>query len=276
MWMKYFNRILYALVAALGILIVYNLTDSAVKSKELTERAADALSAEDYDYFVSVRFYRPEPIEDVVVASGDATYRILVYDAAYIRMEDENYTVVDGLVWLMVQTAGTPIDNYFDIRYLNDEETVTTRLGFRIFDFPLFSGMDQNSTATLVKRSDLFSNEGVSLITSIELWVGDERRLVIPVDIDETDFATKDAIEGYMTQNGDLPEASFGEVAMSDVIVIDTTGPAVRNILIYVGVVALLTYLLFKYREKRLGRKPPTPGVQKDIERLQATKQEKQ
>ncbi len=272
--MKYLNRLLYAMVAALGILIVFNITDSTVKSKELTARAETALSENNYDYFVSVRFFQTEPIEDIVVSSGDATYHVLIYDAAYIRMVEEEFDIVDGFVWLMFQTSGTSIDPYFDIRYLNGTDLLKTQLGFQVFEFPVYSGMDQQSTATLVKKSDFVTAnpEAFTEITSIELWVGDEQRLTIPVSITIDDFTTKAAIADYIALNNDAPNASFGTVTMSPVIVIDSSGPAVRNILFYVALVAILTFVLFKAREKRLGRKTPTIGVQQDIEKLHAPK----
>ena len=61
---KYINRILYALIAALGLMFVYNLTVANVKTSYLKEQGQIELDAGNYKYFISSRFYDETPIFD--------------------------------------------------------------------------------------------------------------------------------------------------------------------------------------------------------------------
>jgi hypothetical protein len=265
---KYINRILYALIAALGLMFVYNLTVANVKTSYLKEQGQIELDAGNYEYFVSSRFYDETPIFEETITSFDSTYHVLVYEVAFVKLINEQYFVTDGLFFIMHQTDGTPIEGYFDVFFTTESDIEVQYLGFRVLDFPLYSALDQDNESNMVPRS-LFVKDGTyQNITGIRLSLGEEVILEIPLLITDAEYNVKFELETSITTNNEVPSEAFGNVSYAPVIIIDSKNQVMINLSIYIVAIILFTVGLFTYQKKRLGKKEPTEGVQKDVAKL--------
>ena len=272
---KYINRILYALVAAIGVLFVYNLTMANVKTKYLMEQGEIALDAGNYEYFISTRFYDETPIYDELHVSGDKTYLIKIYEVAYVKLINEQYIVTDGLFFIMHQQTGELIDGYFNVTFNTESDLKVEYLGFRVLSLPLYSALDQDTASNMVPRYLFIEDLAFQNITGVTLSLGEEVLLDLTFLIEESEFNIKSELENYILTNNDVPDSAFSNVSYAPIIIIDAKSEVTRNIIIYVVAISLFTFGLFTYRKKRLGKKEPTIGVQKDIEKLKDSEQGK-
>ena len=264
----YINRILYALIAALGLMFVYNLTVANVKTTYLREQGQIELDAGHYTYFISTRFYDETPIFDETMMNLTNTYHVLVYEVAYVKRINEQYLVTDGLFFIMHQTEGTPVEGYFDVFFTTESDIEVQYLGFRVLDFPLYSALDQDTEANMVPRSLFVQNNVFQNVTGLKLSLGDDIILEVPLLITDAEFNVKSEIESYIATHDEVPSEAFGNVSYAPVIVIDTQKQVILNLSIYVVSVTLLTIGVFTYQKKRLGKKEPTEGVQRDVQKL--------
>ncbi|MBU1093858.1 MAG: hypothetical protein KKH01_05300 [Firmicutes bacterium] len=266
---KYINRIIYSLVAALGLMLVFNLTDSYARTLYLEEQGAIALSENDYEYFISVRFYNEVPILETTIIEGERSIDLMIYEVAYIAAINEEYIVNDGLYILMHQTSGADLTDFFTVRILAGTSISEDYMGFKIFSLPLYSAITEDTQSSLIKKS-LFEIDGVfQEITQIEIYQDNDLFYTVPVSIQDTNFTVKTQIEDYLSANSEAPSEAFGNVSMAPIIHINTTALVLRNIAIYAVIVIVFTILMFRARNKRLGKKDPTEGVKKDLERLE-------
>lgn len=265
---KYVNRIIYALLAALGLMIVYNLTDSYARTLYLEEHGQIALDNNDLSYFISVRFYDATPVYQETVNVGDISFDLFIYQGAYVQATETGYQVVDGLYVLMHQTSGASLTDFFTVRFSSGTAVTEDLMGVKIFKLPVYSAVEENSHAALIKKSLFEVNGTYQTITNLTIFQETDELVSIPLSIDASQYTVKAAIEDYMTShNGAVPDQAFGDVSMAPVIEIDTRSIVFRNIAIYIVFAGGITYWIFRAR-KKLGKKEPTIGVKQDIEKL--------
>lgn len=264
--MKIFSRIIYAICAAFGLLLVYSLTDSQIRSEYLQTEGEQALARFDYDYFVSVRYYNPEPLVDVELTKGENEFHIFAYEVAYISIVDSEYVVQDGIFFLMHQTKGSAFAEYSEVILETDSDLNVELLGFQVLDLPLFSAMDQESTSPLFKKSAFLKEENYQNVTNILINLDNEDAyLETPVSIDWSQFFVKEELENYLSAFDKAPDQPFNGVALANVVTVDTSGPVIRNVAIYVAAVLVLTIVLLFVKKRRMGRMEPTPGLKNDL-----------
>lgn len=266
---KYINRIIYSLVLALGLMLVFNLTDTYARTLYLEEQGAIALEANNYEYFISVRFYNDVPVIETIIQEGERSFDLKIYEVSYISLVDDIYTINDGLYMLMHQTTGNDLTDFFTVKISAGTILSEDYMGFKVFSLPLYSAITEDTQSSLIKK-DLFEIDGVfQEITQIEIYQENDLFTTISLSITSSDFTVKTQIEDYISANGEAPKDAFSNVSMAPIIHIDTTSIVLRNIAIYSVIVIGLTILMFRIRNKRLGKKEPTIGLQQDIERLE-------
>jgi len=265
---KYINRIIYALLAALGLMLVFNLTDTYARTLFLEEQGAIAIENNDYAYFISVRFYDEVPLVEETITISDRSFDLMIYQAAYIQLVNETYVVHDGLYIMMHQIAGESLNDFFTVRISSGTEITKDFMGVKIFSLSMYSVLDEDTQASLLKKSVFESDSVFQTITNITIFQDNDELIQIPVDIEETQFTVKADIIDYIDFNGSAPDEAFGNVTMAPIIEIDTRPIVFRNIAIYIVFAIGVTVLIFTAR-KRLGKKEPTIGVKQDIEKLE-------
>lgn len=269
MVLKYINRILYALGIALGLIFVYNLSDSYARTLELQKRGEEALDSEAYEAFMPTRYYNPTLLVDETVDESGVIYQVKIYEVAYIRLLNDELIVVDGLHVLMIQDEGVLQSEFFQVQWIQGDQMIDY-VGYRYFDLPVYSVMNAE-TATMFTRRDTFYDDQQTFepITGFQVYQNENVLFTLDFDISESDFVIKSELEAYLDLHEDAPSSAELHYALSPEVIIDTKPLVIRNLVIYVVIASLVTYVIFKYRNQRLGRKDPTEGLQKDIDRLQ-------
>lgn len=267
---KILNRFIFALLAAIGVLLVFNLTDSYHRTLQLEEMGREALANNDYDFFVSVRYYNKVPIVDEIITEGERTFSLKIYEVAYIKLIEEEYVVTDGIHLIIHQTAGEPLYNFFSIRFEADNVPMVQYLGVKLFSLPVYSAINEETKASIIKKDTFMINDEFQTITKMEIFQEDEVFTSIPLGIEGSVFSIRAEIESYIQEHNEPPSQAFDNVSMAPVIHINNIAVVLRNIAIYFLGMIVLTLVVFKAR-KRLGRKEPTIGVKKDIEKINKT-----
>lgn len=268
MVLKYINRILYALGIALGLIFVYNLSDSYARTLELQKRGKEALESSTYEAFMPTRYYNPTLLLDETIDESGVIYQLKIYEVAYIRLLDDELIVVDGIHILMIQDEGPLQTEFFQVQFVQDSATIDY-VGYRYFDLPVYSVMNAE-TATMFARREIFFNPSLSFepITGFKVYQNEEILFEVTLDINEEDFVIKEELEDYISIHHDAPSEADFNYALSPEVIIDTKPIVIRNLAIYIIFSGLITYLIFRYRNKKLGRKTPTEALKKDLDRL--------
>lgn len=268
--MKIIRRIFYALAVSVGMMLVYSLTDSHVKTVALEAAGQDAIEQEDWAYFLPVRYYHSEPLLDQTVVQNGRELRILLYEVAYVGPKDgETFPVTDGLAVLIFQESGDPLAEYFQVVLTTDQETEVTDLGYQLLDFPLYSVLEEDSTSPMFAKSRFFrEGSGYANPVLMEFVQNGETVLSLPLSLDLSAFSLKDELDSYLLAHSEPPAENSGPIAVVERLEIDSTWPVIRNLILYAVAVVGLTIFIFTYRRRRLGHQPPTPGLETDLNRL--------
>jgi len=270
---KIINRVVFALIAALGLLLVFNLSDSYFKAKELVRLGEIAIAEGDIDQFLAVRFHRSDKIATRRVVIGDSTYDFYLYDVAYVAKEDDVLVVHEGMTFLLHLITGPGMPDYAEVLYRVGDEVIVEHLGIRIFELPIYSGIDQTSMAAIVLMNQLTIDDIFQSIDGIEWQIDGVSIGIVDVTLTEADFTIGAELEAYIAANGAVPTEPFGDILITDTLIIDTSLETFIAGILYLSVVALITLLLFKRNKNRMGKKPPTMGLQRDLDLLHKEKE---
>lgn len=274
---KYIYRIVLILLAGLGLLTTYNLTEAHVISSYLTREGEKALLDENYDFFLPSRYYNPNLLVDTVFSDGDTTLKIKIYEVARIMIYEEGLQVEDGIFLLIEQVSGTDLHYTFDIEYVSNDDLVIEYFGKKQFTLPLYISMQGGTERTILLKDDFLDEDSDVFLplTQIKIYQNKELSFEIPVTVDFSQFVIKDQIQSYLELHDEAPEEASENYALAPVIKIEDTNRLIlRNMIIYVSTVIVLTVVFFRYKNNRLGKKKATEGLQKDVNKIYE-KQEK-
>jgi hypothetical protein len=252
--------------------LVFNLTDSYFKAKELVRLGEIAVAEGDIDSFLAVRFHRSEKIDTRRIVLGDSTYDFYLYDVAYIAETETGFVVKEGMTFLLQLIEGDGMPDYTQVLFQSGEADVVEQLGIRVFELPIYSGIDQVSMASVILVEKLKIDGVFQVVDTIEWQVDDVAIGSIMVQITAADFTIGAELETYLSEHGSVPTEPFGTVRITAPLVIDTTMEIFIAGLTYLSAVALITILLFKRNKNRMGKKPPTNGLKRDIEKIHSPK----
>jgi hypothetical protein len=274
---KYIYRFVLILLAGLGLLTTYNLTEAYVISGYLTREGEKALLDENYDFFLPSRYYNQNLLVDTVFSHEDTTLKIKIYEVARIMIYEEGLQVEDGIFLLIEQVSGTDLHYTFDIEFISNDDLVIEYFGKKQFTLPLYITMQGGTERTVLLKEDFYNEENdVYLpLTSIKIYQNKVLSFEIPVTIDFNQFVIRDQIQSYLDLHDEAPEEAAENYSIAPVIKIeDTKGFILRNMIIYVATIIVLTVVFFRYKNNRLGKKKATEGLQKDVKKIYE-KQEK-
>lgn len=272
MLIKYINRMIFAFIAAIGLLMVYNFTDSAIRKREVRAEALKALEAEDLNFFVPFKYYNSNRLVDEVVETEDHTLHIMVYEVVLISTEvaSSDYVFREGIFFLMEMIEGPKWGEYYSVELTASNNQKQEYLGFQLLDLPIYSAMNPDTAVQFMDRAQFKSGEIIMPITQIDLFLEgvEEPYVSIPVNFSNESFTVMNKVINYYETEGELPTEPFENVALSNQLIINTNIWVFITTGIYLVVVSALTVFIFTYKKKTLGRKKATIGVEKDIERL--------
>jgi len=268
---KYINKIILVLLAGLGLLTTYNLSEAHVISSYLEKEGRKALENEDYTFFMPSRYYNENILADFTHTENDSSFQIKIYEVARIMAYEEGLEVEDGIFLLIEQLSGTPLLYTFDVDFVSDDDLIISYFGKRQLSLPLYATIQGQTERTILLKDDFYDEETDAYLplTSIRIYENDELSFDIPVLIDFESFVIKNQIISYMETNDEAPNEAFLSVSITPVISpYDTNQIILRNMIIYVSFVILMTFVIYGKRNKRLGRKRATEGLQTDVDKL--------
>lgn len=267
--MKIFNRILFALVAAVGLYLVMDLSNERVVNNYINEVGIEALENTDYDFFVSARYFHQTPLYDDTLNIAPYTFLIKVYNVANIIETDDGYDVIEGFQVVLHQTDGPILQPPFAGRIITDDiDVVIEYIGLKINDLPVYTFVTGVPRATFFNASLFMVNDTYKKPISLEIVQGDTVLGSYPLLIEETDYQLEPLLETYIDTFDAVPDESFGDVGYAVVIDIDSSALVIRNAIIYIVVIAIITVLLFVREKKQMGRKKATEGLKQDVQKL--------
>lgn len=272
MLIKYVNRMIFAFLAAIGLLLTYNFTDSAVRKDVIREAATEALANDDIDFFVPFKYFNADRLYDGIVETEDHTLHVMVYEVVLVStsVTSDEYVFRDGIFFLMEKIEGPKWGEYYSIKVVGSNNQQQEYLGFQLLDFPIYSAMNPDTAVQFIDRSQFKNGEMILPITQIDMYLEgmDEPYISIPVNFTNERFTVMDQVVEYYETNGELPEEPFNNVSISTRVEIDSTRWVILAFAIYAFIIGGLTWFVFVRKKKTMGRKKATIGVEKDIERL--------
>ncbi|MCV2231437.1 hypothetical protein N7548_01170 [Acholeplasma manati] len=272
MLIKYVNRMIFAFLAAIGLLLTYNFTDSAVRKDVIREAATEALANDDINFFVPFKYFNADRLYDGIVETEDHTLHVMVYEVVLVStsVTSDEYVFRDGIFFLMEKIEGPKWGEYYSIKVVGSNNQQQEYLGFQLLDFPIYSAMNPDTAVQFIDRSQFKNGEMILPITQIDMYLEgmDEPYISIPVNFTNERFTVMDQVVEYYETNGELPEEPFNNVSISTRVEIDSTRWVILAFAIYAFIIGGLTWFVFVRKKKTMGRKKATIGVEKDIERL--------
>lgn len=272
MLIKYINRMIFAFLAAIGLLLTYNFTDSAVRKDVIREAATEALANDDIDFFVPFKYFNADRLYDGIVETENHKLHVMVYEVVLVStsVTSDEYVFRDGIFFLMEKIEGPKWGEYYSIKVVGSNNQQQEYLGFQLLDFPIFSAMNPDTAVQFIDRSQFKNGEMILPITQIDMYLEgmDEPYVSIPVNFTNERFTVMDQVVEYYETNGELPEEPFNNVSISTRVEIDSTRWVILAFAIYAFIIGGLTWFVFVRKKKTMGRKKATIGVEKDIERL--------
>lgn len=269
---KYINRIVLVLLAGLGLLTTYNLSEAHVISTYLNEKGQEALDEGNYTFFMPSRYYHEDILVETTHTEDNVSLVIRIYEVSRIMSDEEGLRVEDGIFLLIEQISGEDLPYTFDVEFIADEDLIIPYVGKKQLSLPLYASIQKQTERTIVLKDDFYDTESDAYkpLTEIRLFQEENFDISIPVNIDFETFIIKDQIEGYLSSHDDIaPTEDFLDVSVTERIVpVDSNRIILRNLIIYVVIVITLTITFFRYKNNRLGRKEKTEGLQKDVSKL--------
>ena len=267
--MKIFNRILFALAAAMGLYLVMDVSNERVVKEYINEVGSEAIDNGDYDFFVSARYYHQTPLYDDTFEVGQYTFLIKVYNVANIIESDEGFEVVEGFQIMLHQTNGPTLEPPFAGRIITDDtDIVIEYIGLKISDLPVYTFVTGVPRATFFDASLFITDSIYHNPQSFQIVQGESVLGSYDLLIEETDYQLKPLLEAYIDTHNDVPTETFGDVGYAVVIQIDSSALVIRNAIIYIVIIGIITVLLFVVQKKQMGRKQATEGLKKDVDKL--------
>jgi len=274
--MRILNRIFFALLAATGLYLVIDFTNEKVVNEYVNEKGQEAIDQENFDFFVSARYYDKNLILEDVFITEFYTFEVKIYNVANIRQTDGIYEVIEGFQIILYQTQGPVLEPPFNGDIISSSSDIEVQyLGIKISDLPIYTFALGNPRSTFFNKNLFIKDDLFYPPTRLDLTYSTLEIGSFEFVIDETDFKLTEWLMTYISENNVVPSAAFDNVGYSPTIDIDSSSLVIRNSIIYVSITTLITILLFFVRKKKMGRKKATVKLTKDIQKVKSQHNEK-
>lgn len=269
MIMKFINGFIFTVAVLLGYMAVFSTTVSSITNHQVNKQGQIALDEDNYTHFIPTRYYHKTPLYTVKLSNETYDFDMIVYDSAYILAKkdaDSDFEVIEGLSFVLIQ-KGQAIKNYQEVTLtLSSNKTIDFYLT-RISKLNVYYLVHKETSASFVKKAFLMTEDIYDPIVNIQI---NQTDLSLDLDpLEESNFVLHNPLLAYVNTHKDGPSQETGVISVSPVFVVSTVGAVLLASSIYFFIVALflVLYILYK-RRKNLGRKQPTTGLEKDLERI--------
>jgi hypothetical protein len=264
---------MFGLIIAVGLMLVYTITDEYYRSREIMDIVGQKLEDQDYQDIISAAYYDETPVFEETIIQDDQEFLVLIYQAAHITDTTNGLLVLDGFQLLVAQKSGEMLPEYFDVFVSAQSDIEVSYTGFNMYNLGLYSVFDPDTQGSLFLRN-YFEKDGVyQSINQITFSKDDVIILDIEVDLSESLFTLKTPLENYIDLNDDVPKTDIQDVNYNSPIIIDIRDKVIRNVIIYLTAAFITYYLMFIRKRKTLGREKMSEGLKKDVDKLNNAKE---
>lgn len=269
--MKIVNRIIFGLVAALGLMLIISITDEYYRSRAVIEIVTEKLENKAYVDLISAAYYDKTPVFEGTITDEDKEFLILIYQAAHVTKSTTGLIVLDGFQLLIIQKSGTLLPEYFDVIVDAKSEIKHTYTGFNMYNLGLYSIFNPETQGSLLLRNDFEKEDIFQDISKISFVKKEETILEFNVNLTKDLFTITEPLETYISLNSEAPKENITGVDYNNPIVINVRDKSIRNSVIYLVAIVGVYYLVFVRQRKTLGRVKASQGLKKDIDRINKT-----
>lgn len=264
--MRVIRRIIFGIVAALGLSVVVIFTQQYVFNTVANALGEEAIASENFDFFISTRYFHKDVLIDESVTFGDYTFDLKVYNVANIRTINNAHDVVEGFQIVLHQRNEPLIDMPFSVilKTANDEIIVEFQ-GYQISQLPIFVFLDVDERSTFFSNRRFTQEDVLYLPNQIEILHFGVIIGSYDIELHREDFKLKTVLDNYLKNNDTIPSESTQDVGYAPIIEIDSTREVFINTIIYVLVVFGLMYVLFIRKRNKMGRAEASEGLKRDV-----------
>jgi hypothetical protein len=275
--MSAFKQILYGIIAALGLAVVVILTHQQVFNRIADELGQQAIVNNEFDFFISTRYYRIDPIREDSFTAGNYTFDIKIYNVANIKQIEGTYQIIEGFQVILHQKNTPLIDLPFSAIITTDLETLSLEYqGYNISQLPIMVFMDVEEKSTFFSKNRFYVENNFYIPKEMKIFHFGEIIGSYELNIEIEDFKLEKHLNDYLEINAFPPTNAFGDVGYSVIINIDSTYETIRNSAIYITGVFIILYGMFIYKRKYMGKQKPSEGLKRDVSRFKEEKQKKE
>jgi len=156
---SYINKIILVILAGLGLLTTYNLSEGYVISQYLQEEGQKALDREEYTFFMPSRYYNDVLLEDLIVTEGTSIFHIRIYEVARIMAYKTGLEVEDGIFLLIEQLEGEDLAYTLDVEFVSSGDLTISYLGKKQLELPLYATIQKQTERTILLKDDFYDEE---------------------------------------------------------------------------------------------------------------------
>ena len=252
--MRVINRFIYAIVLALGLYTVFNVTHTRTLIGELQVIGQQELDNENINAFVTTRYSMDAPILETPFSMDDMVFDVYVFEVA--NVDNETLDIYAGIQIIMHQIEGETLE--LPMMIMINEDTNMIYEMIQIVGLPIYTvypGAEETFFTEDTYPETTFSN-----LTFIK---DDSIRGSLNIDVEVKGSSIKEALETYTLEQQSAPTESFESVIVSDIISINTTPRILLFSSIYIVVAGLITWFLFIKQPTRKG-KQQAPHLRKN------------
>lgn len=254
--MRVVNRFIYAIVLALGLYTVFNVTHTRTLISELQIIGQQELDDNNFQAFVTTRFSYDTPITTTSFEFDDMAFDIYAYEVA--NVDNETFEVYEGIQFIINQTSGDALPLPMQVMINEDTEMIYEIIqvvGLPIYT--LYPGAEEPYFTVASFEESTFNN-----LTFIK---EDSIRYSLNVDVSVLADNIKTCLESHTETFNEVPENDFCGVSVGEVIRINTTPNILIFSSIYIVLAGVVTWFFFFKPNTRKGKQKATTMLKESI-----------
>lgn len=265
-----------AILVGLGFLAVYTVSDATYRKNEYSELGQQALEEDNIEFFMNSYFYNKSPYYHDTFTQNLRSYELYIYEVAGYVNKDNNIITKKAMNIIIRQIDGQPIANRMIFKiFQKDVEEPQSFLLIQMGNLPVYVVRTADGSYNGNIELDWFYRDNVyQEIEKIEIafeHIGGTT-VVYDLEVNPDDFHFAQLLQDYYDEHDNAPEVETNIIGISKNVAISTNPlvwlwSGIYIIIVFGGYFGLKAYNKYK----KMGRKDLTPGLEKDVEKINTT-----
>ena len=250
--MRVINRFIYAIVLALGLYTVFNVTHTRTLINELQIIGQKELEENNIHAFVTTRFSYEIPALETQLLMDNRAFDVYVYEVANVDIE--TLDIYPGIQIIFHQVQGDNVELPMTIMVNEDTEMIYEMI--QIVGLPIYT-LYPGAEETFFTE-ETYPETTFNTLTFIK---DDSIRASLELNVEVLGDSLEAQLNTYINEQDTVPLDNVNQVIVSDIISIDTTSRILLFSSIYIVVAGVVTWFIFFKQPTRKG-KTPAPQLQ--------------